>query len=226
MSISNHRSAGFACTAILSFALAAPGAFAATGFTGDLQLNYNGGGVFSQDLQPINASTGVQVIEGDTFAAVTFTPGNASFTTFNSNGTVSGSLNIASSSTLAFAGGWRPDATITFSGTYDISGATVFFGGFNPLGENDLRSGRGSFSWKVQVSDMLAKFAAGNLNYNVFSYAGPSGSVGSGAGSASFNIDRIVVSQGIGAVPEASTLSLMALGLVALGGAVRRRQAH
>ena len=147
-------------------------------------------------------------------------------TTFNSNGTVSGQLFIASASTLAPAGGWKPDATITLSGTYNISGASVYFGGFNPFGPNDLRTGSGSFSWTVQVKDMLAQFAAGSRNYSVFSYAGPSGSVGSGAGSASFNISRIFVSQGVMAVPEASSWSLMALGLLGLTGlrAARRRR--
>jgi len=226
MSISIRGSAGFACAAVLSFALSAPSAFAATGFSGDLQLNYSGSGVQFMELQPINASTGVQVTEGDTFASVTFSPTNTSMTTFNSFGTVSGQLFIASASTLAPAGGWRPDATITLSGTYSISGASVYFGGFNPFGPNDLRSGTGSFSWTVQVGDMLRQFAAGSSNYSVFSYAGPAGSAGSGAGSATFNISRIVVSQGVSAVPEAGTISLMALGLLGVCAAKRRQRPH
>lgn len=229
MSITIREVASFARAATLSLALAVPSAFAATGFSGDLRLNYYGSGSVSQDLPVITASEGTQVTQGDTFASIGFSPSNAFMTTFNSNGTVSGQLFIASASTLAPAGGWKPDATITLSGTYNISGASVYFGGFNPFGPNDLRSGSGSFSWTVQVKDMLAQFAAGSRNYSVFSYAGPSGSVGSGAGSASFNISRIFVSQGVMAVPEASSLSLMALGLFGLLGlsglrAARRRQ--
>lgn len=226
MSIAIRGSAGFACAAVLSFALGAPSAFAATGFSGDLQLNYSGSGVQFAELQPINASTGVQVTEGDTFASITFSPSNASVTTFNSQFTVSGMVNISSASTLAPAGGWKPDATITLSGTYNINGASVYFGGYKPFGPNDLRTGTGSFSWTVQVSDMLAQFAAGSSNYGVFGYGGPAGSVGSGAGSATFNISRIVVSQGVSAVPEAGTLSLMALGLLGVCAAKRRQRPH
>lgn len=226
MSITIRGVAGVARATTLSLALAVPSAFAATGFSGDLRLTYFGSGSVSQDLPVIDATSGTQVTQGDTFASISFSPSNASMTTFNSNGTVSGQLFITSGSTLAPAGGWKPDATITLSGTYNISGASVYFGGYNPFGPNDLRTGSGSFSWTVQVKDMLAQFAAGSRNYSVFGYGGPSGSVGSGAGSASFNISRIFVSQGVMAVPEASSWSLMALGLLGLTGlgAARRRQ--
>lgn len=226
MSITIRGVAGVARAATFSLALAVPSAFAATGFSGDLRLTYYGSGSVSQDLPVIDATSGTQVTQGGTFASISFSPSNASMTTYNSNGTVSGQLFIASGSTLAPAGGWKPDATITLSGTYNISGASVYFGGFNPFGPNDLRTGTGSFSWTVQVKDMLAQFAAGSQNYGVFGYGGPAGSVGSGAGSASFNISRIFVSQGVMAVPEASCLSLMALGLLGLSGlgAARRRQ--
>jgi hypothetical protein len=227
MFITTRGAVRVARAATLSFALAVPSAFAAssaTGFSGSLALSYYGSGSYSaQDLPAMTASSGVQVIEGDHFASITFSPSNASLTTFNSYGTFSGSGFISPTTTLAPAGGWAPDATITIAGTYNISGASVYFGGYNPFGPNDLRSGSGSFSWKIQVSDMLASFARSNSGYNVFNYAGPSGAVGSGAGSATFNIGSIVASQGVSAVPEGSTLSLMALGVLGLA-AVRRRQ--
>lgn len=226
MSITIRGVAGFARAATLSLALVGPSAFAATGFSGDLLLSYYGSGVQLLELRPINASTGAQVTEGNTFASIAFSPSNVSVTTFNSQFTVSGMVNISSASTLAPAGGWKPDATITLSGTYDINGASVYFGGYNPFGPNDLRTGTGSFSWTVRVSDMLAQFAAGSSNYGVFVYAGPAGSVGSGAGSATFNISRIVVSQGVMAVPEASTVSLMVLGLLGVCAAKRRQRPH
>lgn len=224
MSIMTCKAVGVARVATLSFALAVPSAFAAasaTGFSGDLVFEHAGSTAYSA-RSSLNATSGVQAIEGDTFAAITFSP-NLSFTNFNRMGTVSGSMYLSSATNLAPAGGWAPDATITISGTYNISGASVYFGGFNPFGPNDLRSGRGSFAWQVKVSDMLDGFArAPAYGYNLFNYAGPGASVGSG--SATFTIASIVASQGVSAVPEASTLSLMALGLLGLGAARRRQQ--
>jgi hypothetical protein len=227
MNITTRGAVGIACVATLTFALAVPSAVAAssaTGFSGDLAMNYYGSTAYSSALPVQNASSGVQGLEGDTVTSITFMPTNMSTVNYNRQGTVSGSVNILPTTTLAPAEGWAPNATLTFSGDYNISAAFVYAGGYRPDRPNTILSGTGSFEWTIRVSDMLSSFAQSNYPFNVFTYGGPGATAGSG--SATFNITRIVASQGMSAVPEASTVSLLALGLLGLGAARRRQPGH
>lgn len=160
------------------------------------------------------------------------TPGSVSFSA-NSAVMQTGflSFNLDGFGSLDGVNAFQDDFDLTVNGfqllslSYDLGGggSNVVFA--NPNGATIAGGSAGFFNGgQLQITVPLVLLAGANSF--VFSYAspGPANGGGQGTGDEAWGVSDVVLTAGMGAIPETGTWTMMIVGFGAAGGALRYRR--